>query len=128
MQGKRGGLLAPVLASMGAGVRPGEDANAPLLRVELTEALGYFGEEPVINRARRMLVKRMIAIALGPEVPAGSNLDILLHLAQNHPDLVWKASRNSATGEHFQGATMGSRVSDRRVLRGRRTHRGRGGL
>jgi aminopeptidase N len=31
----------------------------------------------------------MIAIALTNEVPAGSNIDVLIPLGINHPDLVW---------------------------------------
>jgi aminopeptidase N len=35
------------------------------------------------------LAKRMVAIALSNEVPAGGNVDVLSELADNHPDLVW---------------------------------------
>ena len=36
------------------------------------------------------LAKRMIAIVLGDEVPAGSNAELLIDIAEDHPDLAWR--------------------------------------
>ncbi|HEX4080408.1 MAG TPA: M1 family metallopeptidase [Rhizomicrobium sp.] len=53
----------------------------PLEKEHIYEALAGV-EDPA-------LAKRMIAIALSNEVPAGGNVDVLSELVQNHPDLVW---------------------------------------
>jgi hypothetical protein len=53
----------------------------PLDKEEIYEALG--------NVQDPSLAERMIAIALTNEVPAGSNVDVLVPLGTNHPDLVW---------------------------------------
>jgi aminopeptidase N len=139
-------LLAPVLAQIGEGPRPGENPNAPILRDTLTSTLGHLGDETVIARARQILAsgagtpdeqrtaldiaaetadaaefdslldrarksrdpldkeriydslssvadpalaKRMMAIALTNEVPAGSSAGIISQLAYYHPDLIW---------------------------------------
>ncbi|MGH6879088.1 MAG: M1 family metallopeptidase, partial [Rhizomicrobium sp.] len=53
----------------------------PLDRERLYEALGGV-EDPALAR-------RLIAIALTGELPAGSNANVLSVLAENHPDLLW---------------------------------------
>lgn len=54
----------------------------PLERERIYDALGGVQDAG--------LASQMIKIALSSEVPAGSNVDVLFPLAQNHPNLVWK--------------------------------------
>jgi len=53
----------------------------PLEKEQVYAALGGVQDEA--------LARLVIAIALSPEVPAGSNVGVLAPLAVNHPDLVW---------------------------------------
>jgi aminopeptidase N len=48
-------LLVPVADRWGTEAMAGEDANAPLLRSEIAQALGILGDETVIARARQMM-------------------------------------------------------------------------
>jgi aminopeptidase N len=49
------GLLAPLAARLGDAATPGEPANIAILRSDLTETLGEFGDPAVIARARERL-------------------------------------------------------------------------
>jgi len=53
----------------------------PLEKLHVYEALGT-----VENAA---LAARLIALAIGGEMPTGVNIDVLRRLAEGHPDLVW---------------------------------------
>jgi aminopeptidase N len=53
----------------------------PLEKEQIYEALGGVQDAA--------LAKRMVAVALSNEIPAGGNADVLSELAENHPDLVW---------------------------------------
>lgn len=142
-------VLDRAAARLGSSPRPGEASNAAVLRNQLIEVRGEFGDPEVIRRAKQIvrdgsgtsaeqraaltvaaehasaseferllararrthdpldkmhvyealgtvenpaLAARMIAIAIGGEMPAGVNIDVLRSLAQEHPDLVWDAA------------------------------------
>jgi aminopeptidase N len=55
----------------------------PLAKARLYQALAGVGDPA--------LAQRMIDVALSDQVPAGSSEDLLLAIAQWHPDLTWKA-------------------------------------
>jgi aminopeptidase N len=140
------GLVKPALTALGTAPRPGEEANVPLVRAALVEALGTFGDADTVRWAQTLvetdagtpaekrtaltiaaakadqaffdallararatadpLVKvrlyealagaedpalalRVVAIALSDEVPAGTNISVMIPLATAHPDLAW---------------------------------------
>jgi len=53
----------------------------PLVKVRLYEALAG-AEDPALAR-------RVVAIALSDEVPAGTNISVMIPLATAHPDIAW---------------------------------------
>jgi aminopeptidase N len=138
--------LAPLAARLGPGSTVNEPANVEILRSNLHETAGRFGDAAVLASARRRidagdgspaeqrtaltivsaqadaatfdalltranaatdplekqhrfgalagvtdpaLARRMIDIAVGNQVPAGSSPTLIVRLARQHPDLVW---------------------------------------
>jgi aminopeptidase N len=88
--------LAPVLAQVGWDPRPGEPANAALLRSRLLAALSQFDDPGVIAEARR----RFAAWLADPDSLSGPTRRIVVAIVAEHADAAaWEALHARAKAE-----------------------------
>jgi len=75
-------LLRPVFARIGWAARPGEPGNVALVREDLVQALGRFGDQPTLDEGRRRFAQYLHAPAALP----GSILQPVLQIVGEHAD------------------------------------------